>query len=57
MAQGFGALVKEFTANTGLTGLASNKVRHASIRRQAGGKPKISSLFSARPGNDSKRRE
>jgi hypothetical protein len=50
--------VKEFAANGGLTGLASNKVRRASLCHQAGGElENIQFFLGTPPGNDSKRRE
>jgi len=51
-------LVKESAANSGLTGLAANKVRRASPCHQAGGElEKIQFFLGTSPGNDSKRRE
>ena len=59
MAQGlWEALVKESAANSGLTGLASNKVHRAGLCHQAGGELEKIRFFLGTPtGNDSKRRE
>jgi hypothetical protein len=50
--------LEELAANSGLTGLASNKVRRAGLCHQAGGElEKIQIFLATSPGNDSKRRE
>ena len=58
MARVWGPIVKEFAANSGLTRLASNKVRRTSLCHQAGGELENIQFFLGTPsGNDSKRRE